>query len=418
MKQTRLPPLWLGASGAASFTAAAYSLGLWLTLFLSRPVHEDVRLTFVAAVAGLRYGWQSIYDEATLRSLSAAFPAGAQGIDPVYTYLNPPLLAWLFSPLTLFTEPVAYVAWTVLSLAVLAVAWYMAAPYAGFARLTLLPLAVGLWPVLLVLYFGQPTLLVLGLVAAAWWLTAREQQWAAGVALAFATFLKPQDVLLLPLVLLVSGRYRAVAGWGIGCGVLGIATAAALQPSGLQSWWHALQLGQAQAAHTEYTLAHFFGFGILTYALWVVQAAAAVAVAWSRKSDPSTVYAAGILGTVTVAFHFHELDYSLLVLGAWLFLRSAPPLWQRLALLPGIVTMQVMTYGPQATQPLWDVLTHAPQLLFDAGWLGILVAGAFGSDGRRVEDGLADARAAVAISVVEHPALAPNVADPGVAEHL
>jgi hypothetical protein len=67
-----------------------------------------------------------------------------------------------------------------------------------------------------------------------------------------------------------------------------------------------------------------------------------------------------------VAFHFHILDYSILVLAAWLVLRAAPPLWHRLWLLVGVVTMQAMTFG-----------FAAPQLIWDAGWLAILVASTF-----------------------------------------
>ncbi|TMC53641.1 MAG: DUF2029 domain-containing protein [Chloroflexi bacterium] len=378
MSTRRRPPLWLAASAAASGSAAAYSIGFWLFLFAAGPIHEDVRMTYVAAQAGLRYGWASIYDEATLRSLSAAFPAGARLIDPLYTYLNPPLLAWLFAPLTAFSEPVAYALWTLVSLVALVLAWRIAAPYSGLAKITLLLLAAGLWPVLLAFYFGQPTMLLLLLMAGAWWLVTHDRPLAAGAVLAVATFLKPQDIILIPIVLLVSGRYRPVVGWLIGCAVLGVATLAALQPSGLAIWFQALQHGQASPAHVEYTLAHFFGLGPLTYLLWTVQCAAAIAVAWWRRADPEMVFVAGILGTAAVAFHFHELDYSILLLAAWLFLRTSPPVWQRLWLLAGIVTMQVMTFGPQQTQPVWDIATHAPQLIWDAAWLAILVAGSFG----------------------------------------
>lgn len=370
------PPLWLAAAALASGWGALYSGGLWLHLFAIRPVHEDVRMTYVAAEAGLRYGWASIYDEATLRSLSSAFPWDARVIDPVLTYLNPPLLAWLFAPLTVFSEPIAYALWTLVSLVALVVAWWLAAPYAGLARVALLLLAIALWPVMLVLYFGQPNMLVVALLAGAWWLGARDRPYAAGAALAVATFLKPQNVVLVPLVLLVSGRLRTVIGWLAACAVLGALTAVSLQGSGLAAWWQALQQGQANATHVEYTLAHFFGFSALTYGLWAVQGAAALAVAWWRRSQLELVFAAGILGTAAVAFHFHELDYSLLVLAAWLFLRTSPPVWQRAFLLVGIVTMQVMTYGPQTTQPIWDVATHVPQLVWDAAWLGILVGAA------------------------------------------
>jgi hypothetical protein len=369
------PPLWLAAAALASAWGALYSAVLWIYLFSRRPIHEDVRMTYVAAEAGLRYGWSTIYDENTLRALSAGFPAADRAIDPVLTYLNPPLLAWLFAPLTAFSEPVAYVLWTLVSLAALAFAWWIAAPYEGIAKVALLLLAIALWPVMLVFYFGQPNMLVIASLAGSWWLLKHDRPYLAGGALALATFLKPQDVALVPLVLLVSGRYRTVAGWLGACAVMGILTVATLQGAGLSSWWQALQLGSGMATHAEYTLAHLFGFTALTYGLWALQGAAALLVAWRRRSELEVVVAAGILGTTALAFHFHELDYSMLVLAAWLFLRSSPPVWQRVVLLPGIVTMQVMTYGPQTTQAVWDVATHAPQLVWDASWLAVLVAG-------------------------------------------
>jgi Glycosyltransferase family 87 len=374
----RRPPLWLAAAAVACAWGAVYSAALWIVLFARRPVHEDVRMTYVAAEAGLRYGWSTIYDENVLRSLSQGFPPTDRVIDPVLTYLNPPLLAWLFAPLTAFSEPVAYVIWTLFSLAALVVAWWLAAPYEGIARVAMLLLAVALWPVMLVFYFGQPDILVLALVAGTYWLLRNERPYAAGAALAVATVLKPQVVALVPMALLVSGRFRPLAAWVAVCAALGVLTVINLQGAGLASWWQALQAGQGEATHTEYTLAHFFGIGLVTYALWALQGAAALVVAWWRRPQLELVLVAGILGTTALAFHFHELDYSLLVLAAWLFLRTSPPVWQRVFLLAGVVSMQVLTYGPQTTDVAGDVATHAPQLLFDAAWLGILVVSAAG----------------------------------------
>lgn len=362
----RRPPLWLGASAAASAASAAYSIWLWTYLYVLGPVHEDVRMTYVAAEAGLRYGWSTIYDRPTLQALSQQFGPSVRNIDPLFTYLHPPLVAWLFAPLTVFSEPVAYALWSVVSLAALVFAWHIAAPYTGVAKVTLLLLAIGLWPVMLVFYFGQPSMLQLSAVAAAWWLSARNRPVASGAVLAIATFLKPQVVALLPVALLVSGRYRLVGGWIAGCAMLGVVSAVALGPSGLTSWWQAINAGQAYTSHIKVTLVALFGFSPLTYLLWTVQGAAALSVARWRRSELEVVFVAGILGSAAVAFHFHELDYSILVLGAWLFLRAAPPLWQRLWLLVGIITMQLMTY---------DIV--APQLVWDAAWLAILVAGIF-----------------------------------------
>src|ERR1700682_929492 len=107
----RRPPLWLAAAAVASGWAALYSIGRWILLYSFAPVHEDVRMTYVAAEAGQRYGWSTIYDQAMLRSLSTGFPAGQRHIDALYTYLHPPLVAWVFAPLTAFPEPVAYALW-------------------------------------------------------------------------------------------------------------------------------------------------------------------------------------------------------------------------------------------------------------------------------------------------------------------
>jgi hypothetical protein len=356
------PPLWLAAAAVAAAWGAVYCIARWTVFYALLPIHEDVRITYVAAEAGLRYGWSAIYDLPTLRALSSVFPASQHHIDSSATYINPPLWAWLFAPLTLFSEPVAYALWSLVSLAALVWAWHIAAPYTGLARATLLLVAVAMWPVLLSFYFGQPTIVMLGLVATAWWLCARDRPLAAGVALALATALKPQIVFLVPVALLVSGRYRPFIGWAAAGAVLTLATAVTLGPAGLTSWWQALKLVQGDSAHAYYTLAYLFGFGPLTYLLWAIQATAAMLVARWRRAELEVVFAAGILGSVAVAFHLHQADYSMLILAAWLVLRTSPPLWHRIWLLAGIATLQSVTLGPPTLELIWD-----------AGWLAILV---------------------------------------------
>ena len=363
---TPRPPLWLAAGAVASGWAAVYSIGRWIAYFVQHPIHEDVRLIYVAAEAGRRYGWSTIYDEGTLRTLSSSFPADDRTIDSVLTYLHPPLLAWIFAPLTVFPEPVAYVLWTAISVAALVFAWHLAAPYQGLAKLTLLLVAIGLWPVMQAFYYGQPTFLVIALVAVAWWLSRRDQMLAAGIALALATALKPQVVFMIPICLLVAGRFKAVVGWASACAVLAALSAVALGPAGLASYWEALRLGQADVGHTFFTVAYLFGLhlGPATYAVLAVQGIACLYVAWSRREDLDIVFAAGLLGTLMVSIHLHQPDYSNLVLAAWLVLRGTPSLAHRLWFGVGIVTMQVLTLG----QPV-------PQLLWDAGWLTILGVG-------------------------------------------
>jgi hypothetical protein len=79
----------------AATWGALYDAGRWVALFIVKPVHLDFRIFYVAAEAGLRYGWSRIYDVDTLRSLSSSFPVDERYINSAATYIHPPLLAWL-----------------------------------------------------------------------------------------------------------------------------------------------------------------------------------------------------------------------------------------------------------------------------------------------------------------------------------
>jgi hypothetical protein len=359
------PPLWLACAAVVAAWGAIYDIGVWFIQFAKQPVHPDFRIFYVAAEAGLRYGWSSIYDVATLRSLSASFPPGQTYITSAVPFIHPPLLAWLIAPLTSLPVAVAYAVWCAVLLAALVWAWYVAAPYSGLRKLALLLMGLALWPVLDAFYFGQPSTLQLALVAAAWWLCVKDRPLAAGAALAFATGLKPHTVILLPLALAASGRYRPFISWAAVCTLLAAAFAITLGPSGFNNWWQALVYGQADPGQALYTLAYLFGSGPVSYALEALLGAAALVIARRRRDDVNVVFAAGIVGSLAFAFHLHQYDYVELILAAWLVLRSAPPLWHRLWMLAGAGTLLALDLG----QPI-------PQLAWDLGWLVILYLGA------------------------------------------
>ena len=357
------PPLWLAAAAAVAGWAAIYDVVVWFVLFVRQPLHPDFRIFYVAAQAGLRYGWPSIYDVSVLRSLSASFPAEQSYITSAVVFIHPPILAWLIAPLTALPLPAAYALWSAISLAALVWAWFIAAPYSGLRKLALLFLGLALWPVLDSVYFGQPSTLQLAVVAAAWWLCLNDRPLAAGAALAIATALKPHTVILVPLALAASGRYRPFLSWAAGCTLLAAAFALTLGPSGLNHWWQALVYGQTDRGQSLYTLAYIFGSGPVSYGLEALQGAAALMIARRRRTDLNVVFGLGIVGSLAFAFHLHQYDYIGLILAAWLVLRTGPPLWHRLWLLAGAGTLQATSVG----QPV-------PQLIWDAGWLVILAA--------------------------------------------
>ncbi len=358
---TSRPPLWLATAAVAAFWAATYDVATWLVQFARQPIHPDFRIFYVAAEAGVRYGWPSIYDLAKLRALSASFPAGQTYINEQLPFINPPLLAWLIAPLTALPVPIAFALWSALSLAALLWAWQIAAPYAGLRKAALLLLALALWPVLDAFYFGQPSLIVLALVATAWWFCLRNQPLAAGAALAVATGLKPHVVILVPFALAAAGHYRVFLAWAGACVVLAAAFVVTLGADGLSNWWQVLLYGQTDTGQWRYTLAFVAGTGPLSYGLELLQGVAALVIARRARANLNVVLAAGLVGSLALAFHLHQYDYIGLVLAAWLILRTSPPLWHRLWLLAGVASMQALSVG----QPV-------PQLVWDAGWLVIL----------------------------------------------
>jgi len=349
-----------GALVAAAW-GAIYSTALWVIAYARFPIHDDVRYDYVAAEAGLRYGWSRIYDLDLLRALSAGFPAPQNTIHPGGTFINPPLLAWLWAPLVAIPEPVAYLIWTVIGLGALAWAWYLAAPFEGLGKLAMLLAGLALWPVMEAFYFGQPTMLVLALIASAWWLLRRDRALAAGVALAFATALKPQVVVMVPLCLAAAGRWRSVAAWAGSGAVIAAVSAASLGTSGLRDFWSTLQWIQTDPGHSFFTVAYLFGLGPVAYAVLAAQGALCLLVAWRRRADLDAVFAAGLVGSLMVSFHLHQPDYGNVLLAAWLVLRGHTSLVHKGWLALGFATMQVLTMGVP-----W------PQLAWDLGWVLIL----------------------------------------------
>ena len=377
---TRRPPLWLAAAAMASFWAAVFGVLRVGRTFLDDPYGNDFRVFYAAAKVGLTAGWSHIYDANLLDAASAAFPLRDRVYDSAHFYVQTPLLAWIIAPLTALPEPSAFVVWTVIGLAAFVLAWAVACPFSGLGRVTLLLLGVALWSVEESLRFGQPTLFMVALVAVAWQQARRERPLVAGALLAFAVMLKPQDVILVPVALLVSGRIPVFLAFVGSAAVLTLAFALALGQAGIAGFLSATALVQADPVHQYDTLAFVFGIGPATYATELALGAVAVAVAYFRRAQLDVVFALGLLGSLMSSPHLHQPDYALNILAAWLVLRTGPGLAHRLWLVAGIPACQFTAIG----LPL-------PQLLWQTAWLGVLARDAV--DRKPKDLGLAGSRA-------------------------
>ena len=161
--------------------------------------------------------------------------------------VHPPLTALLFAPLTLVPFAAAALVWTLGSVALLfGVAWLLAAeldlPLRGPWLALLLLLLLNWYPVWQHLHVGQFTILLLAMIAGAWWCERHGHPWGAGILLGAATMLKIYPALLLGYVLL-RGRWRVLGG-AAGCMLLLLAAQMAVNP---QHW--AAYFGQVAPAN-------------------------------------------------------------------------------------------------------------------------------------------------------------------------
>lgn len=149
-------------------------------------------------------------------------------------FLHPAFEAAVFVPFTYLRIERAFVVWTLINLAFLGLLPLLLVeciplvarrPYLGL-------MGFAFPPVLAALILGQDSILVMFVITAAYLLLTRRRDFLAGLLLALAT-VKFQYVLILGLLLLVARKFRFVAGFAVGCGLLALACVLVTGPAGI-----------------------------------------------------------------------------------------------------------------------------------------------------------------------------------------
>ena len=137
--------LAVAGAAAAAGVSAVYSLWLWVSSYAADNFHNDFTFYYAAARLGLAHGWSHLYD---LRLQQEQLDAIGSHITvaQLARYVSPPPLAWLVTPLTLLPYQVAYWLWSALLVGALVLAWHLAAPGSGRARVIFLVAAIGWLP--------------------------------------------------------------------------------------------------------------------------------------------------------------------------------------------------------------------------------------------------------------------------------
>ncbi len=350
----RLPPIWLASSTVAAAIAVAFGVARWIDHFRADPNAEDFRVWIVAARVGIAHGWNHLYDFDLQKAASAGLGPVGSLVDARHLYVSPPPAAWLVVPLTPLPIWAAYLIWTAVCLAAFVGAGWLVCPGASLTRITLILVSLALWPVHYQFWLGQWVVETLVLLAVSWWFLDHGRWAPAGVVLALAFGAKPQLAALIPVALLVSGRWKPVAAFAVTCALLAAASAISLGPSGMNAWYQAVTLARNDPQSSPLAYSYLFGRDWLATSLEGALGAAALFLAWYRRERLDLVFALGIVGTTASATYLHEDDMAILVLAAWIVLRSAPSLPQRIWLLVGVAVAQLIAIGLAGPMLLWE----------------------------------------------------------------
>ena len=314
-----------GAAAAAG-VSAVYSLWLWVSSYLGDNFHNDFTFYYAAARLGLAHGWSHLYD---LRLQQEQLDAIGSHITvaQLARYVSPPPLAWLVTPLALLPYQVAYWLWSALLVGALVLAWHLAAPGKSRGRVIFLVAAIGWLPIVYGLQLGQPALFVAGGVAACYALLQRGRDVEAGAVLGVLV-LKPQLALLVPVVLLVSGRWRAFASAVVVLAALTAASLVVLGPSGVTDYLDRLNFATTIPENQGQTIAGWIHNLQVARVVQGLIAAWTVGVAYRlRRRGPAVVLAVALIGGLAASPYVHYDDLAMLGLACLLFLRAARGRW-------------------------------------------------------------------------------------------
>jgi hypothetical protein len=364
---SRLPPLRLAIPTVVATWALVFEIQRFIGLVRHDPAATDFRLFYVAAAAGLKGSWSSIYDPNVLHLFSERYGPGDTQISPDYMYQNMPILAWAIAPFTETDLATALWIWSAINIAALALAVWLTFPISRMARLTLLVGLFALWPTAFSLERGQPVLLTYALAIGSWYLAARHRNLAAGVLLALACVLKPQDVALLPIALLLCGYRRAAFAWLVTMIGLAAVMMAVLGPVGVRGYVAALTWTASSAGFTATPLINVGGAHAWLLLSQAAVAAVAVAGMWLHRRSWNRAFAIALVGTIASGIHLHEYDYVGLIVAAGVILIEPTSVRMLCWLMAGVICAQLPSIG-----------LRLPILFWESAWLAMLAFGGLG----------------------------------------
>jgi Glycosyltransferase family 87 len=357
-----LPPLPIAVAAVVLTPVALLRVRVYLVDFWQGRSGGDFAEYYVAALIGRAHGWPAVYDIGLYRS---ALRSLTGNLD---VFVNLPLAAWVALPFTLLPFPAADRVWQSALLVLFIATWRASTTGSEWVRAALLLAALASFPVFFAIHLGQLVLAVAALLVLHWRLLRAGHPVLAGIALGLA-FVKPQDVFLVPVALLLSGRWKAAASCAATVAVLGGGVLLALGPQGIHAYQSSLAYEMAREFYMRHTLPGHLPSGTALAIIRPVILALALAPAiltGARRYERAL--AAAVLGGFLLTPYLNAEDLTLLFLCAWLLLGTETPAWMRLAM---AVSYPVVAFE----NVLWAPLLLGVELV----WLALLASEAITS---------------------------------------
>lgn len=321
----------------------------YITLLRSGAVHiqqSDVLVYYSASHLILGGHGSAIYSFPTLKAVEASTLHSGLTVRNQAAFLYPPFVALALAPLAAVGYSSAYLLWFILNCLLLVGVLVALQRYLQLSRsgsVLLVVAGASFFPLFATLAQGQVSMLLLAVLTASFLALRSEREGWAGAFLALA-LIKPPYVLPFLILLLVQGRWRALASFCAAGSALAVLPMAILGTSINQGYLHLLR--QAAGWHTatggfspqaNQNLAGFFQLlfaaPVATILQWgfSVAALAAVAVIAHRRRPADLPFAAATVTALLVNPHVLVHDLSLLLIPAAIAIRHAraqqPSLW-------------------------------------------------------------------------------------------
>ncbi|HEX7262610.1 MAG TPA: glycosyltransferase family 87 protein [Candidatus Dormibacteraeota bacterium] len=322
----------------------------------SEPIGIDFHTYEAAARVGLHDGWSHIYDQSLVAAAQKELVPG-QIAQP---FLSPPPTAWLAALLAPVPYWPSYYLWAAFTLVVFALALLWSSSDRGLVRWVGAAAVLTPWWVLHAVHLGQVVPLVAAGVLLSWRFAREHRDVMAGLALALL-FVKPNTALLVPLALLVAGRYRLFATVAAMAAAVLFVAAVTMGAAGISAYVSQLT-GTLPSGADSLTLERALGVaGPIALGLRVVIVAVSLIAAFRLRGSPGLVIAAGTLGSLLVAPYLHGSDLCLLGVAAWLVWEERPALVWRLPIAAGWLVASpfvfLSTVGPNLDR--WPLIELA-----------------------------------------------------------